>query len=223
MNTGIFYGTKSRPFRAVILQETTNFVESCSNAASATVTILPPECGDQDIPSDKEDFEYGQEDQLFEPAGEMEVVAVSISDDDEEEFYQTGNRRDSPRWKKQKTFAKTILSEKMSSSIEEKFPEHLTKSCYEIWKLYFTDELFHYILEQTKLYAKQNKNDPGFELSLDELKNFIGVLIFSGYHFATSERDYWSNQPDLKVPFISETMSRDRFLKIEKYFHVADN
>ena len=84
----------------------------------------------------------------------------------------------------------------MSSNIEEKFSEHLTKSYYEIWKLYFTDELFHYILEQAKLYAKQNKNDPGFELSLDELKNFIGILIFSGYHFVTSERDYWSNQPD---------------------------
>ena len=79
------------------MQETTNFVESCSNAAFATVTILPPECGDQDIPSDEEDFECGQEDQLFEPAGKMEVVAVSISDDDEEKFHLTGNRRDSPR------------------------------------------------------------------------------------------------------------------------------
>ena len=153
----------------------------------------------------------------------MEVVAVLIFDDDEEEFHQTGNRRDSPRWKKQETFAKTIFSKKMSSNIEENFPEHLTKSYFEIWKLYFTDELFHYILEQTKLYDKQNKNDPGFELSLDELKNFIRILVFSGYHFVTSERDYWSNQPDLKVSFISETMSRDRFLKIKKYFHVADN
>ena len=43
------------------------------------------------------------------------------------------------------------------------------------------------------------------------------------YHFVTSERDSCSNQPDLKVPFISETMSRDRFLKIKQYFHVADN
>ena len=92
------------------MQETTIFVESFSNAASATITILPPECGDQDIPSDKEDFEYGQEDQLLEPAGEMEVVAVSICDDDEEEFHQTGNRRESPRWKKQETSAKTVLT-----------------------------------------------------------------------------------------------------------------
>ena len=84
----------------------------------------------------------------------------------EEEHQQTGNRRDSPRWKKQETFAKTILSEEKSSDVEEKFPELLRKSCYEIWKLHFTDELFHYIQEQTKLYAKQNKNDQGFDLSL---------------------------------------------------------
>ena len=50
----------------------------------------------------------------------MEVVAVLISDDDEEEFHQTGNRHDSPRWKKQETFAKTILSKEMSSNIEKK-------------------------------------------------------------------------------------------------------
>ena len=157
MNTGTFYGTKSRPFRTVTLQETTNSVESCSNAASATVTILPPEWGDQDIPSDEDDFEYGQENQLFEPAGEMEVVAVSISNDDEEEFHQTGNRRDFPRRKKQETFAKTISSEETSSKIEEKFPEHLTKSCFKIWKLYFTDELFHYILEQTNCTLNKTK------------------------------------------------------------------
>ena len=108
MNTGTFYGTKSRPFRAVTLQETKNFVEICSNAASAsaTVTIRPPECGNQDIPSDDEDFEYGQEDQLFEPAGEIEVVAVSISDYNVEEFHQIGNRRDSTRWKSKKHLPK---------------------------------------------------------------------------------------------------------------------
>ncbi len=39
----------------------------------------------------------------------------------------------------------------------------------------------------------------------------------------TSERDYWSTQPDLKVPFVSEILSSDKYLKIKKYFHVADN
>ena len=34
---------------------------------------------------------------------------------------------------------------------------------------------------------------------------------------------YWSNQPDLKVSFTAENMSRDTFVKIKKYSHVADN
>ena len=73
------------------------------------------------------------------------------------------------------------------------------------------------------LYANRDQNDANFNVTSDEMKRFIGILLFSGYHFVTSERDYWSNQPDLKVSFIADSMSRDRFLKIKKYFHVADN
>ncbi|XP_066959223.1 uncharacterized protein [Macrobrachium rosenbergii] len=111
------------------VEKTLDFIETSNRDASATVTLLPPESGDQDIPSDEEQWDE-QDNQLFEPAGEM-----------------------------------------------------------------------------------KDKNDSSFDVSMGELKNFIGIL----------ERDYWSNQPDLKVPFVSETMSRDRFLKIKQYFHVADN
>ena len=84
-------------------------------------------------------------------------------------------------FKKSSTFTKTLLSETLPVKIEEKFPELLTKSCYEIWNLYFTDELFSYIIDQTKLHAGRDKNDPSFDISLDDLRNYIGILIFSGY------------------------------------------
>ena len=64
------------------MQETTNFADSPKKTASITITtILPPNCEDQNIPSDKEHFDY-QQDSLFEPDGEMEVVAICSSDDE---------------------------------------------------------------------------------------------------------------------------------------------
>ena len=68
MESGTFYETKKKPFHAVTLQETTNFAEACSSAVtSVTVTILSPACGDQNIPSDEEDCDQGQQNRVFEP------------------------------------------------------------------------------------------------------------------------------------------------------------
>ncbi len=105
---------------------------------------------------------------------------------------------------KNTSFAKPISSEQMACNISEQYPQLPSKSCYEIWNLFFTDYTFEYILEQTKLYATRDKNDPTFDIYITNLKHFIGILIFSGYHFVTSERHYWSTQSDLKVPFVSE-------------------
>ena len=45
----------------------------------------------------------------------------------------------------------------------------------------------------------------------------------SGYHKLPSERDYWSNQPDLGVPIVSEALSSKHFLQIKSLFHLVDN
>ena len=40
---------------------------------------------------------------------------------------------------------------------------------------------------------------------------FLGIILLSGYHSLTEERDYWSTQPDLGVEVVRETMSKNRF------------
>ncbi len=81
---------------------------------------------------------------------------------------------------------KPISSKQMAFNISEQYPQLPSKSCYEIWNLFCTDDTFEYILEQTKLCARRDKNDPTFDIYITDLKNFIGILIFSGYHFVTS-------------------------------------
>ena len=47
-----------------------------------TISILPPESGDQGIPSDEEDIDSGD---MSEPAGELELGMTVESDSSEEE------------------------------------------------------------------------------------------------------------------------------------------
>ena len=86
-----------------------------------------------------------------------------------------------------------------------------------------TDALMQNILEQILLYARRDKNNVNFDLHKAELLQFFGIIILSGYHKLPPERDYWSNQPDLGVPMVSEALSSKRFLQIKSMFHLVDN
>ena len=56
-------------------------------------------------------------------------------------------------------------------------------------------------------YANKTKNKLHFKVTLEELKNFIGLIFLSGYKIRLAERDYWSVDPDLKCDTFCETMS----------------
>ena len=79
-----------------------------------------------------------------------------------------------------------------------------------------TDTLMQNILEQILLYARRHKNKA-------ELLQFFGIVILSAYHKLPSERDSWSNQPDLGVPVVSEALGSKRSLQIKSMFHLVDN
>ena len=44
-----------------------------------------------------------------------------------------------------------------------------------------------------------------------------------GYHILPSYILYWSNDPDIAVPFVSSVMTRDRFSQMLSNIHVNDN
>ncbi len=73
-----FYGSNSKPCQMVTLQETVDSLQA--NNKGAMVYILLPESGDRNIPSDEEKCDK-HEDELFEPAGELEISFSSSSDD----------------------------------------------------------------------------------------------------------------------------------------------
>ncbi|XP_042228896.1 piggyBac transposable element-derived protein 3-like [Homarus americanus] len=101
--------------------------------------------------------------------------------------------------------------------------KYLGKEMFEIFKLFFTDEIISHLTEQTNLYAHRDKNNKDFCVDENDMMKFLGLLLISGYHSVPSENDYWSSSEDLEIPIFAKTMCRERFKSIKRYFHVADN
>ena len=57
-------------------------------------------------------------------------------------------------------------------------------------------------------------------VTLEEMKKFLGIWIYMGVVKLKSMRDYWA--ADTRVPQVAEIMSFNRFQKIKSTFHVYD-
>jgi hypothetical protein len=186
------------------------------------MVILPPENGDENVATDEENSS-GEEDEFPEPAGEVEVEINSIcySSSDEEET-NSSQQKHCPKWKKTCGFLRP-LPETLCDCLPNKHPHLLTMTAYDLWSTIFDNGILDFIHQQTTLYARRDKNCPNFSFSMEELRKLLGILLFSGYHTVPSERHYWSNHADLKVPFVSESMSRNRYFELKSFLHLADN
>ncbi|KAJ8942181.1 hypothetical protein NQ318_002855 [Aromia moschata] len=79
------------------------------------------------------------------------------------------------------------------------------------------DMLVHF----TNMYAlKRNRKA---NISCDEIKCFLGVLLVSGYSSVSRRRMYWENSEDSKNILISNAIRRDRFEYIMSNIHCCDN
>ena len=226
MDTSTFYKKRQQPQRFLALSDAVNYIASCSTQKVQDLVVIPPDSGDRDIASDEEDANDEQldvDDMPGEVAGELEVqVSSSDSDTDVEVEEKSEPKRKRMRggmWKKTEDRELQELPE----VLEKIGGEHMEKSEYEIFSLFFGDDVMEEIMKQTELYAQREKNDPSFATSIDEVRQFLGILLLSGYHVLPAENDYWSTAEDLCAPIFSSIMKRDRFKLLKTYLHLVDN
>ena len=208
--------------RYITMQEA---VEKARSSRTKQIVILPPDSGDLDIPSDEE-VEPTGEDDIQEVAGEVELELQSSDssgdEDDDAESEPQQQHFQAGRWRKSNSFVEPLPDAELPKVVD-KFPELDGMTPYEIWKEFFDKDMIDLLLEQTLLYAQRDKGALHFQATVDDMKVFLGIILLSGYHTLPSERNYWSNQPDLKVPFVCDAISRDRFLQLKSFIHLADN
>ena len=74
----------------------------------------------------------------------------------------------------------------------------------EVFDLLFNDTIASHIVLETNRYAQQS-NRCDFSLSSNDLKTFVGVLIYSGYHSLPQQRLYWERNRDVETPMVFES------------------
>ncbi|XP_018013422.1 piggyBac transposable element-derived protein 4-like isoform X2 [Hyalella azteca] len=87
--------------------------------------------------------------------------------------------------------------------------------------LFFDDDLLNKINYETNLKCSQAGK--AADISVDEIKTFLGINIVMGYNRCPTINSYWMTGDDIGVQCIKEAMSRDRFYKILHHLHLNDN
>ncbi|XP_065915189.1 chimeric ERCC6-PGBD3 protein-like [Dysidea avara] len=99
----------------------------------------------------------------------------------------------------------------------------------DLFYLYFTDDVWDLLVTETNSYAAlrfpcRQYARPWKDVTCEEMKAFIGMLIMMGILHLPHLDMYWQvNEEILSTPGISEIMSRDKFLQIYRFLHLADN
>ena len=157
--------------------------------------ILPSTSATNDQENDTENIpkQFVDEDRLFEPSGELEFDYSSSQEKEENisvlEPPSKKCQKTTPTCKKSTNFIKDIPLAEIEKLANER-PELVTKSPFQLWKEYITDDLLEKIWEKILLYARRDKNNSKFAIAIRELLRFLGIILLSGCHSLPSEQDF---------------------------------
>ena len=202
------------------------------------LVILPPEGGDGRV----SDIEQGDEENLessralpAETAGTLEIHTAGDEDDapapnqwgpvpskprGRRPARKTAAAQDAPRWRNHPEIEPMEAAE--TPSLVADHPEMGTKTPIEVFRMFWDEKMCEMIITETNRYARQN-NDQSFRLTREELDQFLGILLLTGYVSLPRQRMYWEKGEDVHVPIIGKTMARHRFERIKRHLHFADN
>ena len=87
--------------------------------------------------------------------------------------------------------------------------------------LFFTTEVWSLLVEETNHYATRVGIVGWFDTSIEEMKAFVGMLIFMGILKLPTVELYWSGEYHyLQVHNLRRIMPRDRFFQLLRFVHI---
>lgn len=109
-------------------------------------------------------------------------------------------------------------------SSKQMFPSANYVDCaviaFELFERFFDEQLMQLILDASNNYASiLEHTNPN--ITVDELRVFIGIMLISGYNVVSDRDDYWSTKSDMHNTMISSAMSRNRFKQICRFIHFS--
>ena len=110
------------------------------------------------------------------------------------------------------------------------FPVDSSMSTLDFFPRFFTDEVWELIVTHTNRYAarlRQQRHHASIrvwhDVSVIEMKAFIGILILMGICRLPRLRLYWTTKHPYICPRICQIMSLNRFEQIYRFLHLCDS
>lgn len=91
----------------------------------------------------------------------------------------------------------------------------------ELFSFFWNDDVIEMFVTYSNLYAL-SKNKAG-NITKEEMKNFFGIFLLSGYMPVPRRRMFWENSSDSHNDLVCDALSRDRFEYIFSNLHCCDN
>ena len=88
---------------------------------------------------------------------------------------------------------------------------------------YMFKPLIPLIINESNRYASEVHNNFQFNLTEENLKKFVGFLLFTGYHALPRARMYWEASADTQTNMVVNSITRNTLEEIKRYLHLADN
>lgn len=85
----------------------------------------------------------------------------------------------------------------------------------------YTDGLFTFLAEKFQRYSNQKNYD--VSITLDKLMSFLGILYLSGYHSVPCQDLMGSDDDDIGISAVRNSLSRSDFRKLKQAVHLNDN
>ncbi len=124
-----------------------------------------------------------------------------------------------------------------SENVGVRFPFDDNPMERDIFLSVFNDEVFELLVRETNRYAEQeieklrrnerlrphSRASLWKEVSMPEMKAFIGLVLLMGYVKLPTYAAYWSTNFLVQLSGLRKIMARDRFLSILQFFHLCNN
>lgn len=91
---------------------------------------------------------------------------------------------------------------------------------FQFFSYFFNNEFMDSIVQETNLYATQQQPDRTDRITIQDLRKYIGILIFMSVYHYPNIRSYWGK---FGFSHIRETMPVNKFEKIRRILHFNDN
>ena len=111
-----------------------------------------------------------------------------------------------------------------------KLPQHVASTSYNVFSLFFSDDILQRIVEYTNEYAEEHCSSidkpharKWYSTTLKELRAYIATSIYMGVHSESSVSEYWNRDSSVGPlhPMVYDRISANRWQQIDRCLRIS--